>query len=42
MKQYDTPEMIIFELKLVDVITNSESDDNPVDEVPGGGNNEWV
>lgn len=45
MKHYETPEMKIIELELTDIITNSpgvESDDNPVDKVPGGGNTEWV
>lgn len=44
MKHYETPEMEIIKLELVDVITMSggeESEDNPVDNVPGGGNQSW-
>ena len=45
MKHYETPEMKNIILNLVDVIKTSgevESDGNPVDEVPGGGNHGWV
>lgn len=44
MKHYETPEMENIILELVDVLTVSdgtESDFNPVEEVPGGGNDPW-
>ena len=45
MKHYETPEMESIILELMDVITVSgedESESNPVDQVPGGGNQGWV